>query len=68
MPLQTLFNIMIALEKGDGPERLIGLLAVCNRVFFKARKQPLDLRCRQRARFWDLAVRKSSALRAAVLR
>ena len=67
-PVQCMAVHMVALPKGEGDERLIGLLPVAVRGYFKARKGPLDQWSEAHADFWDSAVRKSGALRAALLR
>ena len=68
LPLQLLANWMVALPKPDAGERLIVLMAMVARVYFRARRTPMEAWAQQAGQHWDSAIRGSSPLRAAVRR
>ena len=68
LPLQALLNLIVFLAKPDSGERLVTLTPLVYAIWAKARGAALLEWDASRSRFWDTAVKWSSALRAAILR
>jgi ribonuclease HI len=68
MPLQAMINLMAVIPKPDGGERLVAMMSMVTRVFFRSMRWRIGEWEAARAGFWDDAIAGSSALRAAVMR
>ena len=67
IPIQLIFNIVKLIPKKGGGERPITLMPLLRRLFFNMQGQVMGEWCDKKARWWDAAVKGSSALRAALM-
>ena len=67
VPIQLLYNLVKLIGKPDGTDRPITLMPIVVRILFKMRGKKTQEWSSERQRFWDAAVKGSSALRATML-
>ena len=67
-PLQLLLTVCCTIPKPSGGDRVIGLLPTTAGIWSRARSSLTDRWSDSLGEYWDTAVKKSSALRAAIAR